>query len=273
MDWLESRLIQLEANERQELEQLLDDAKTAIAFWLARLHAEGWEQDAGFNRRTERFEAEVYAILALLMAHLTDLFLKYEEAAYRLGYYFTAYQANFRPPLLDSGVIRGLLQQPYIDATLQQRFNDLTVTFLTKFRRQVTQSQIEEESLVQAMARMNDVEKGLLGALLLLMASELWRAGNDGIEYAIGVVPEDKTEYASQWVTANDERVCPICGMAHMEIARLGSLFSNGFYRPPAHPKCRCLRRLLVRVTNELGYKVWAYEMGITSEDDGTKLI
>ena len=40
------------------------------------------------------------------------------------------------------------------------------------------------------------------------------------------------------WVTAKDDRVCPICGPLHQAPRALWSqAFENG---PPAHPNCRC---------------------------------
>lgn len=40
------------------------------------------------------------------------------------------------------------------------------------------------------------------------------------------------------WVTAKDDRVCPICGPLHAKPRRVWSeAFPNG---PPAHPNCRC---------------------------------
>lgn len=42
------------------------------------------------------------------------------------------------------------------------------------------------------------------------------------------------------WLTANDERVCPICGTAEGEEQYLQRSFSSGVLLPPAHPSCRC---------------------------------
>jgi len=42
------------------------------------------------------------------------------------------------------------------------------------------------------------------------------------------------------WETANDERVCPICGALHRK--REGEW--GGLSGPPAHPRCRCGVRL-----------------------------
>lgn len=42
------------------------------------------------------------------------------------------------------------------------------------------------------------------------------------------------------WVTADDERVCPICGALDGRTVGLDEEFSPGIYAPPAHPNCRC---------------------------------
>jgi len=42
------------------------------------------------------------------------------------------------------------------------------------------------------------------------------------------------------WLTAADERVCPICGGLDGETVNLHARFSNGLMYPPAHPQCRC---------------------------------
>jgi SPP1 gp7 family putative phage head morphogenesis protein len=60
---------------------------------------------------------------------------------------------------------------------------------------------------------------------------ELWRQGADQ-----GVIPQNVLR---RWVTAADERVCPICGPLHGEKTGLEESF-DGFFAPPAHPMCRC---------------------------------
>jgi SPP1 gp7 family putative phage head morphogenesis protein len=42
------------------------------------------------------------------------------------------------------------------------------------------------------------------------------------------------------WLTADDERVCEICGGIDGEKAAMDSAFSIGVLVPPAHPQCRC---------------------------------
>lgn len=42
------------------------------------------------------------------------------------------------------------------------------------------------------------------------------------------------------WLTAYDERVCPICSQMDDEKRNMDEPFSNGKLLPPAHPSCRC---------------------------------
>jgi HK97 family phage portal protein len=43
-----------------------------------------------------------------------------------------------------------------------------------------------------------------------------------------------------EWITADDERVCPICEPNNGKHAGIGELFPSGDDRPPAHTQCRC---------------------------------
>jgi SPP1 gp7 family putative phage head morphogenesis protein len=43
-----------------------------------------------------------------------------------------------------------------------------------------------------------------------------------------------------EWVTANDELVCPICRPLDGEVVAIDADFSGGHHSPPAHPRCRC---------------------------------
>lgn len=52
-----------------------------------------------------------------------------------------------------------------------------------------------------------------------------------------GIIPQDAQKV---WMTAEDERVCPICGDLDGETVPMGSEFSVGVMTIPAHPNCRC---------------------------------
>lgn len=57
---------------------------------------------------------------------------------------------------------------------------------------------------------------------------------------ASGQIPDGTMK---RWVTADDERVCPVCGPLHMVEVPLHRRFTSGgrhFYAPGVHPNCRC---------------------------------
>lgn len=47
-------------------------------------------------------------------------------------------------------------------------------------------------------------------------------------------------ECVKVWVTADDERTCPVCGELDGRKIAMDAPFSNGKLLPPAHPSCRC---------------------------------
>jgi SPP1 gp7 family putative phage head morphogenesis protein len=54
-----------------------------------------------------------------------------------------------------------------------------------------------------------------------------------------------------EWVTVNDELVCPQCGPMQGERAPLGGTFPGGIAAPPRHINCRCFTRPVVREPND----------------------
>src|SRR3990167_4285159 len=84
--------------------------------------------------------------------------------------------------------------------------------------------------------------------------SETMRALNEGQRLqrerlvAEGVIEED--EFEQEWVTASDERTCPICLPLHGERAPIGSSFQSSvgsLTAPPAHVNCRCVTRTVLK--------------------------
>ena len=43
-----------------------------------------------------------------------------------------------------------------------------------------------------------------------------------------------------EWITAQDEKTCPICEPLDGRVVAMGNPFDGGVYFPPAHPNCRC---------------------------------
>jgi len=104
---------------------------------------------------------------------------------------------------------------------------------------------------VAAWRRMPDADRAELVAMIepvvgakraetvaITAATEAATAGVRA--YRDGLRAEHNLEYVMIWETANDERVCPICGALHSKREDEW----GGRSGPPAHPRCRCGVRL-----------------------------
>jgi SPP1 gp7 family putative phage head morphogenesis protein len=71
------------------------------------------------------------------------------------------------------------------------------------------------------------------------------------------------------WVTAEDERVCPICRPLHEAVIKLGDALYGGS-RPPAHPRCRCWLEaiLVVQKSKTLAEALFEGAISIEQLDD-----
>jgi len=68
----------------------------------------------------------------------------------------------------------------------------------------------------------------------MVAITEVTRAGAEGERLtALQIASETGVEMIPIWLTANDEKVCPICGPKHDQRITDGQF-------PPAHPRCRC---------------------------------
>lgn len=79
----------------------------------------------------------------------------------------------------------------------------------------------------------------------LIASTEVTRAyavAVDEIEKELGDIAKGQ-----MWTTVRDELVCPICGPLHDKRKnRNTGKFPGGFDNPPAHPRCRCYKRIVV---------------------------
>ena len=55
----------------------------------------------------------------------------------------------------------------------------------------------------------------------------------------------DDGEFLKTWLTAPDDRLCPICEELEGESVEMSGDFSIGVSQPPAHPQCRCATGLV----------------------------
>jgi len=71
----------------------------------------------------------------------------------------------------------------------------------------------------------------------LIGVTEVTRAYSEGKKVAWA---ESGVVQGYEWMTANDELVCPICAPLSGQKVKAGRTFPGGFTGPPAHPRCRC---------------------------------
>lgn len=61
--------------------------------------------------------------------------------------------------------------------------------------------------------------------------------------YSIGsIIAYEESGVVSklEWLTAEDEKVCPVCGPLNGKQVKIGEEFAPGISYPAAHPLCRC---------------------------------
>ncbi len=84
--------------------------------------------------------------------------------------------------------------------------------------------------------------------------TEMAYAANYGMDAVIhdnidaGIISPDVEK---EWSTARDERVCDECGSVHGECIPEDEEFSNGCFLPPAHPRCRCAVKYLLKAAEK----------------------
>lgn len=122
---------------------------------------------------------------------------------------------------------------------------------LAKLEKQIRKSaKRQAKAILKGMRKTNKKRKGsewLLGEdrAEAIAITEITRAISRGEEFAAGLIQKQGVLLECVWWTAQDERVCPICGELHGRI----ELFWVDEYPdgPPAHVRCRCRKRWRVR--------------------------
>ena len=72
----------------------------------------------------------------------------------------------------------------------------------------------------------------------LISITEITRARTMGEMAAAALLEDVDIQLVARWWTADDERVCPVCGPLHKTLEKYWSeFFPRG---TPAHPRCRC---------------------------------
>ena len=259
MDWL---LEQLEALYTREADVIVARVKAFQQYLHQRLTQEfdrstsegTWSaDDPQFRERMSRLNDALAFALIVMLDEVREQMLRYELAAYRMGYYGTAWDIRATTlPMVADDTLRTVLSGPFADATLAQRLYDVRMDTEARARRAWTLSQTEGETLTQALRRTDSligvaagavVGTSLLHRIGTVVESEFWRAANAGTEAMLRA--NTKILLGKAWFTRKDERVCKRCGRLHGTVIPLDEKFEDtignvSVKHPPLHPLCRC---------------------------------
>lgn len=239
----------------------------------------------------EALMAQIAQRLAQLDELAAEQVLGYGIAGYRAGYYGAGYVLDtavlqalgLKPaliPLLPEMAVRAQLLAPYVGKQLGERFRDNRAQFELNMKNALVQSQIQGETIYQAQKRIAQTmgiaigrrtkadratNNGMFHRTETIARTELLRASNLGAQ-AVYEANQDVLK-GWEWLTAKDDRVCPICAPLDGQQWAFGSKQLP----PPAHVMCRCttvpvlinqeLERAIVgeRVT----FTAWAQSRGL----------
>jgi SPP1 gp7 family putative phage head morphogenesis protein len=236
---------------RAMLEQSRDKMSSGLLNAIMR-NGGTWGYDTNYAQRTAAVMQQIAQELDDLLRNAQGGTLASMEAAYKGGYYGKAWVVEdalrngkvVNLPMLPSAAVRSALLNPYGGLTFLDRFQDARDDFVKRIRRAITQSQINGDSIQQAVKRLADelgvdvgrggAERGLYARLEMIARTEILRASNMGA-MAIYEANQDVLK-GWEWVATKDERTCDICG------PRDGKkhAFDSNATKPPAHPRCRC---------------------------------
>jgi len=184
------------------------------------------EAAAGQPPSTDFWQAETAALTALLTPHLANWAeVAIGEAAGALGSVGLGLDADVNA--------RAAEWAGRYAADLAKGLNETSRALVkAKIRNWTTSGQTFEELI-------DTLEKGIAPRWRaeLIASTEVTRAYAEATRE---VAAEVEVVRGLVWMTARDERVCPICGPLHGRLIRKGASFPGGYGQPPAHPRCRC---------------------------------
>ena len=122
---------------------------------------------------------------------------------------------------------------------LVRGINDTSAAFLQKSVSQWSATGAPLDDLMQTIEPMFGETRAKM-----IATTEVTRAYSEG---NIASWKEGKVVDSQRWMTAEDDRVCPICGPMAGEEDTLGGNF-GGVGIPPAHVNCRCWLQPVVRL-------------------------
>jgi len=188
---------------------------------------------------------------------------------YRDSYYLRGWQLSqslpiqvaFTLPLLPEQAVIAAMVFPYEGAHFFDRLGDARIDFIRKLRNSMTASQVLGEGIYQAQKRLANelgwpigrrtkaaaiANKGNFARTEMIARTELLRSSNLGAA-AVDAARADILQ-GWEWVTARDDRVCPICGPLDGRVWPIGQ-----GERPPRHVRCRCATIPVRKSNRELG--------------------
>ena len=235
------------------------------AVWDEHVPGESWSaEDAAFRLRTETLLSQIAQEMAGLAQLSANITLDATESAWRAGSAGTAWSidgilplSDAAIPLLPSEIVRAQIIAPFAGSTLGDRFEDNRLEFERRMRRSLVQSQIEGEGMNAARKRLaaelgielsgpaasQKTHRANFNRLTVLVRTEIIRASAMG---AAATYRQNANVLRGwEWLTATDERVCPICAPLDGRIFDLNGKPIDGkggtpLSMPPAHPQCRC---------------------------------
>jgi SPP1 gp7 family putative phage head morphogenesis protein len=289
-----ARLYKLEEREARRLLELYLQAYKSMAGTLGMAY--GGDGTPDLRRRAEllrQLELEIRELARQTGQRVDEALL----SAFQQGYAGHAWALDMATnpevvirlqPVLPREAIRALLAQPlvgrsgrYMGADWHAELGLSFEEFNVRVKRALTFSMIQGEGMAQAQRRLRDElgiqtdrRKGFkrnFYQTLLLTRTEMMRASNLG---ALTVYEQNQDILRGwEWVSARDERVCPVCGGLDGKVFD----FSQNAMQPPSgsHPGCRCTvapalrdQALADRVFGgpRQTYEEWAAERGLLSD-------
>jgi SPP1 gp7 family putative phage head morphogenesis protein len=237
----EKILQKLNHYERQKLKNLIrgyEEAKKAILARLAQIDIEHWDR-----ARLERLLAEIDRDLLVLDRYGLDALRGKGDVA--IAEQIVALADTWVEQTLGVKVIGTFAMIHRSALAFLQDYElglikNVNQELRNQIRNQLTQAFIQGESIPQMVKRLTSgtaLQRGVFQKIEtraeVIARTETIRAFNQG-------ALEQYRSYGVKrviWLTAQDERTCPVCRPLHKKVFPIDRIPFGG---PPAHPRCRC---------------------------------
>ena len=251
--WVQRRIYALEEREAAQLKRLLEQSRDKLSQQIV----SAWQQTGAWSATDPLYASRTEALMQQISRELEDIVNRARSTAleamtqsYQGSYYGNAWildQATsgaVNLPLLPAEAVRAALLNPYGGMTFIDRYADARDDFVKRIRRAIVRSQIEGDSIADAIKRLSrslgvDVRRGgadvgLRYRLEMIARTEILRASNMGTLK----IYSDNSDVLRGWeyIATKDERTCDVCGP--LDGKRF--TFRQNRYQPPLHPNCRC---------------------------------